>query len=119
MKYKVIFGKTPVETVKSEWTETVATDALEAVKCALREVGRDGQSYEVLSENGDNTYHLGVTSHFLVRVCDNRGVVCVVPTTSQKIGVADFPVLPTDHDVLGITNRKGDADTTTSTFMED
>ena len=91
MKYEVKFGKTPVEIIGYSYDLVTATGALEAAKIAMRTIERGGYMTEVLSENGDNIYHCGKVSNFLVRISDQRGILCVMPLTVKETDKVVFP----------------------------
>lgn len=91
MEYEIIFGKTPVETMTGGFARVVATDALEAAKIAIRSNVWRGRTYEILAEDGGNVHHLGDTSHFLVRISDECGILCVMPITVKAKATVSFP----------------------------
>lgn len=88
MNYKITFGEAPIEVFSAMGAVVVATNALEAMRCAVRQCERKGNSYDVLAEDGGNIYS---GNHFLVRVSDARGVICVVPATAKPIQTIAFP----------------------------
>lgn len=91
MEYEIIFGKTPVETTAGGSAMVVATGALEAAKIAMRSNLWQGRTYEILAEDGGNIYHTGNTSHFLVRISDDLGILCIMPITVKAKATASFP----------------------------